>query len=243
MKVTFLGTNGWYDTATGNTVCVLLETKSSYLVFDAGNGFCKLDRYIKSAKPIYLFLSHYHLDHVIGLHALNKFDFRQGIDVYGPPGLKKLFGTVINAPYSISIKRLKTRVRLHEDGRFPIGISSKPLKHSVVCYGYRIFFEGKTVAYCTDTGVCPNLSFLARDVDLFIAECSYKQGQVVSNWPHLNPEQAARVAREAGAGQLALIHFDAALYLTKADRIKAEKIARGIFENTRAAQDGSVIEL
>lgn len=27
MRIIFLGTNGWYDTDTGNTVCILLESK------------------------------------------------------------------------------------------------------------------------------------------------------------------------------------------------------------------------
>jgi len=75
MKVYFLGTNGWCDTDLGNTLCVLVETKQAYIVFDAGNGLFKLDKYIKDNRPIYLFLSHFHLDHIIGLHSLNKFYF------------------------------------------------------------------------------------------------------------------------------------------------------------------------
>ena len=44
MKVLFLGTNGWYDTKTGNTTCILIETKKEYIILDAGNGFYKIDR-------------------------------------------------------------------------------------------------------------------------------------------------------------------------------------------------------
>lgn len=246
MKIRFLGTNGWYDTKTGNTVCVLLETKKEYLVLDAGNGFYKIDRYIKCDKPIYLFLSHYHLDHIIGLHALNKFNFKQGIDIYGPVGLKALFKRVINAPYSMPISRLSTRVRLHEiNGTrlLPCGIEYGLLKHSSVCYGYRIILEGKTVTYCTDTGTCRNLSFLARGADLFISECSLKSGQKNIKWPHLNPQQAARIARISGCKQLALVHFDASLYLNQADREEAGIAARRIFRNTVAANDGLTIDL
>jgi len=52
------------------------------------------------------------------------------------------------------------------------------------------------------------------------------------NWPHLNPRNAARVARDSGAKKLALIHFDASLYLTLKDRKKVEKQAQKIFKNT-----------
>ncbi len=74
MKITFLGTNGWYDTSTGNTICILVETDKYNIVLDAGNGLYKIDRYISSEKPVYLFLSHFHLDHIIGLHILGKFN-------------------------------------------------------------------------------------------------------------------------------------------------------------------------
>jgi len=55
MKVIFLGTNGWYDTKTGNTPCVLIDTKTHYIILDAGDGIYKLDKYITTQKPIYLF--------------------------------------------------------------------------------------------------------------------------------------------------------------------------------------------
>jgi len=246
MRVSFLGTNGWYDTKTGNTVCVLVETKDEYVIFDAGNGFYKIDKFIKGNKPIYLFLSHYHLDHVVGLHILNKFNFKQGIDIYGAPGLKKLFKRVINAPYTIPVSRLNTKIRLHEINAnclLPRGIRYKPLKHSSACYGYRFISEGKIVVFCTDTGICRNLLLLASQADLFITESSYKNGQVDAKWPHLNPNQAARVAKKSKCKKMALIHFDAFIYPDKASRRNARESAQKIFKNTVAADDGLVINL
>ncbi len=72
MKIIFLGTNGWYTTQTGNTPAVLIDSKNHYVVFDAGNGIYKLDQYITEPKPISLFISHFHIDHVSGLHSLGK---------------------------------------------------------------------------------------------------------------------------------------------------------------------------
>ena len=53
MKIVFLGTNGWYDSKTGNTICTLLETENNYIIFDAGNGIYQLDQYIYSLSGIY----------------------------------------------------------------------------------------------------------------------------------------------------------------------------------------------
>ena len=92
IKVIFLGTNGWYDTKTGNTICTLIETEDYFIILDAGNGLHKIDQYITSTskKPIYLFLSHFHLDHIVGLHILSKFNFSQGIRTYGQMGTKNI---------------------------------------------------------------------------------------------------------------------------------------------------------
>lgn len=31
LKIIFLGTNGWYDTVTGNTIAILIETSSHFI--------------------------------------------------------------------------------------------------------------------------------------------------------------------------------------------------------------------
>lgn len=246
MKVAFLGTNGWYDTKTGNTTCILIETKKEYIILDAGNGLYKIDKHIRAKKRIYLFLSHFHLDHIIGLHILNKFNFSQGIDVYGPEGTKEFFTTIINKPYTMPIKQLETEIRLNELKKrtsIPVNVKFRKLKHSSPCYGFRFILEHKIVSYCPDTGICNNLLHLAKNADLLIAECSYKSDMEDKNWPHLNPESAAEIARDSGVRKLALVHFDASLYRTFADRRQAEKVAKKIFKNTLAAQDDLKIEL
>lgn len=91
MKINFLGTNGWYSSPTGDTPCILIDSKNYYIVLDAGNGIYKLDNFIKEDKPILLLISHFHLDHTSGLHTLVKFNCKQGIDIYVAEGRKKRF--------------------------------------------------------------------------------------------------------------------------------------------------------
>lgn len=246
MKVYFLGTNGWYDSNTGNTTCVLVEAEKEYVILDAGNGFHKIDEYITRPKPVRLFISHYHLDHVIGLHALNKFRFEQGIDIYGPRGLRRLFKDVINVPYTISSRKLKTLIRLHEIKRpvdMPPWIISKPLRHSTVCYGYRLNLDNKTLAYCVDTDLCDNLYRLADRTDLLITECSYKNSEVDDKWPHLTPNKAANAAKMSNTGRLALIHFDPSRYSNMRDRERAAGEARKIFKPVVAGRDNLGIKV
>ncbi len=95
MKVRFLGTNGWFDSDTGNTVCTLLEAGDRYVVLDAGNGIHKLGRYIHDKKPVDLFLSHFHFDHIEGLHTIVKLNLPQGMRIFGMEGAEKTLRAII----------------------------------------------------------------------------------------------------------------------------------------------------
>jgi len=246
MKIHFLGTNGWFDTKTGDTTCILIDAKEAYIILDAGNGIYKIDKYIKnSKKPVYLFLSHFHLDHIIGLHALEKFRFKQGLHIYSQKGSKRLLNLIIAKPFSMPFAKLPFKTFLHEIGegafRKPLPFKTKYLLHASKCLGYRFKIEGKVITFCTDTGYCKGLLELARGADLLITECAYASGQVVKSWPHLNPESATQAAKEAGVKKLALVHFDAGIYDNFKKREFALKTATTIFKNTIKVKDGSQI--
>lgn len=246
MKINFLGTNGWYDTNTGNTLCILIETKKEYIILDAGGGFYKIGQFIKKNKPIFLFLSHFHLDHIIGLHTLLLFNFPQGIKLYGPPGVKKYLSQIVSYPYTASFSKLKTKVAINQikrKARLPFRVEFGELLHPSFCYGYRFSLEGKTIVYCTDTGVCGNLYKLARRADFFITECSATSGKREKDWPHLTAQDAAKVANKSQVKKLFLVHFNAALFKTGKQRSAAKAQAREIFKNTFAAGDGQTVNL
>ena len=246
MKITFLGTNGWFSTKTGDTPCILVDTEKYYIVFDAGEGIYKLDNYINDGKPVYLFLSHFHLDHIFGLHVLAKFDLKQGIDIYGQPGTQQNLTKLIGHPFTVPPSELRTKIKFHdlEEGahQVPFQVTCRYLLHADPCFGYRIEIDGKTIVYCTDTGICENDLLLSQDADILIHECAAKSGQKVL-WPHTDPTQAAKLAAKANVKKLVLVHFDASIYTTISDRKLAEREARGIFKKTVAAKDGMVLEL
>ncbi|MEK7107057.1 MAG: ribonuclease Z [Patescibacteria group bacterium] len=254
MKVHFLGTNGWYTSPTGNTPCILIDSKDHYIVFDAGNGIYQIDQYIKEDKPISLFVSHFHLDHVSGFHMLNKFSFKQGIEIYIAKGRKKDFDLLVNPPYTIGITKntvnvanLRTEVivRELEEGENKIGfpVHMAELCHAHRDHGFRVLLEGKSVAYSGDTKRCPNSLLIARDVDLLIHECSNIVSPEPDVWGHTDPTQTAQFAKDVGAKMLILTHFGANLYDTLEKRKIAEEKAKEIFPNTLAATDGLVIEI
>jgi ribonuclease BN (tRNA processing enzyme) len=247
MKAVLLGTNGWYDTETGNTVCTLIRTKRYDILLDAGNGLHRADRYLDGQKPAFLFLSHFHIDHIEGLHILAKFRFARGLVICGPEGCRTILGGFLNQPFTVPLADLPYPVRIMEmpesAASLPFSVESLPLRHSTLTLGYRIAVDDHVIAYCPDTGYCENAVTVARDSDLLITECAYKNDRFVEGWPHLNPRMAARIACEAGAKSLVLTHFDASVYQSLADRKEAAAIAAGIFPTSVAGMDGLEVDI
>ena len=243
----FLGTNGWYSTETGSTSCVLVDSDRYYIVFDAGDGIYKLDSYVTRHKPVHLFLSHFHLDHVSGFHIMSKLKLDQGIDIYGQRGTRRTLSRLVQHPFTVPLRDLPIDVRIHElsEGthEVPFPVTCKFLLHADPCYGYRVCLDGKTIAYCTDTAVCDNSLELCKNADLLIHECASKSGHSATNWPHTNPQEAAELALRAKVEQLLLTHFDAAIYKSIEDRKQAEVEARKTFKNTMAMVDGASIKI
>ena len=249
MEIIFLGTNGWYDTEIASTICVLVKTEKYDIVLDAGNGIHKLDRYSDGSKPVYLFLSHFHLDHIAGLHILAKFNsrFKKGLTICAGKGARKTLELILRRPFTIPLRDLKYKTEVlelpSEGGKVPFAFKCLPLIHSDPVLGYRFEIDGKIIAYCTDTGYCANSLKLARHADLLISECAYRTGETNPGWPHMNPESAAALAKEAGVKKLVLAHFGADRYPSLKDRANASKIAGKYFKNTQAATDGLRIKI
>jgi ribonuclease BN (tRNA processing enzyme) len=245
-KVVFLGTNGWYDSSSGSTICTLIDTKECYIILDAGYGIHRADTYITEDKPVYLLLSHYHLDHIAGLHVLNKFRLPSGLFIIGQPGTKDILSRIICKPFTIPLCELPFEAKVVElqegDHQQPIQVSCRYLVHASPCFGYRIQLEGKSIAYCPDTGFCDSALQLAGGVDLLISECAHLPGESNPLWPHMNPQEACDLATKAGARKLVLTHFDAARYPTVARRKEAAGGVTGLVRPV-VSEDGMIIEV
>ena len=243
MKVTFLGTNGWYTTATGASTCVFAETQAAYLIFDAGMGFYRAADLVKDERPVYIFLSHLHLDHIDGLQTISKFRLKQWIKIITGPGMKAELESFMRPPFMGALDKMPSKIEIIEAEDFKdLPLETLPLAHTVPATAFRLNVDGKTLVYALDTGVCDNLIKISKDADLLITESAFLPG-VKSNNSHLTPEDAAKTALIAGVKKLALIHFKADDYSDFTLREKALTAAREIFSNTVAPRDGDNLEV
>lgn len=89
MRVTPLGTNGYFPSHGRQTISLLLTGGERALLLDAGSGVGRLvepdvSSLVREAHALDIVLSHYHLDHVIGLSYLTAVWNRGPVRIFAP---------------------------------------------------------------------------------------------------------------------------------------------------------------
>src|SRR5215210_8845239 len=142
LSLFFAGTAGSVPTARRGLPAILLRAGGERILLDCGEG--TQQQLLRSAglpELDAIFISHYHLDHWLGLVGMLKtFDLRareRPLTIHGPPGLKALFTTLRpvfgRTAYPLALVELEA----HEEVRFAgYSIASFPVRHGVEAYGY-----------------------------------------------------------------------------------------------------------
>jgi ribonuclease BN (tRNA processing enzyme) len=245
MKLLLLGTTGYHPNDERQTACLMLPEAG--IVLDAGTAMYRVRDYL-ATRELDIFITHAHLDHVVGLTFL--FDVVQGkelsrVTVHGSQEhleavRRNLFNTAIfpvDPPCSFSPLVAPTVV-LHSGGR----LTHFPLPHPGGSLGYRLDWPGHSLAYVTDTTAAPGASYIdqLRGVDLLIHECYFADDRAAwaAETGHSATTAVAQVAHQAGVGRLVLVHINP--LATETDPIGLD-IARAIFANTEIGHDRMVL--
>ena len=243
MKLQFMGTGGYHPTERRHTSCVLLPDAG--IAFDAGTSFFRVPSRLKTDE-LDVFLSHAHLDHIIGLTyfivPLLTGQIKQVRVHARPQDLDAVRTHLFSEPLfpvlpEFDFREIQESYAVAEGGT----LTHVPLKHPGGSLGYRIDWPHRSLAYLTDTTVDPaNLDFI-RGVDVLIHECNFTDA--MSQWceatGHSNTSAVAQLARDAEVGRLYLTHFDP--QSDESDPVGLET-ARGIFRETVVAEDLLEIE-
>lgn len=236
MILKFWGTRGSFPVAGrhylrfgGTTSCASLEVdEETYVVVDAGTGIRKLGESLAqrgNLKRIFLFLTHFHLDHVSGLPSFAPlYDSKFSLTIYSPLSvfetrrqLDRLMGGRF-FPVSFSatgcqkeIRPLRGKVDLG-----PLTAYSFPLPHPQGNVGLRFERDGCSVVFATDAEPLEGrwskeVVESVREAACLIAEGmftpeEYRQGK--KGWGHGTWRDAVTLAREARCRQLILSHWN-----------------------------------
>ena len=251
----------------GNTTCFEITCSQRRIIIDAGTGIRLLGKKIMLEEgnqlDADLFFTHTHMDHIQGLPFFAPLynpesDVRlhaghlDGItyDLQGIIGTMLMKDPVFPVPSSLIEKACSFND--FECGKIfelaqGLTIRTAPLNHPNGACGYRVEFQGKVIAICTDTEhfegrLDENVLSLADGADLLIYDSAYTDEEYPSfkGWGHSTWQEAVKIARAASVKETLLFHHDPSHDDQKMDEIA--KLAQKELSTVRPAVEGEVIE-
>jgi ribonuclease Z len=145
LDLVFFGTSGSVPTAQRAPSALLLRRGGERLLFDCGEGTQR--QLLRSAVGLVelreVFVSHFHADHYLGLPGMLKTFALRGrgtpLTIYGPRGLKDLFGTLRRVfgklTYRVELVELRPRDVLE---RGDYDLVTFPVAHGVESLGFAL---------------------------------------------------------------------------------------------------------
>jgi ribonuclease BN (tRNA processing enzyme) len=214
MKLVLLGTSGYHPTDRRQTACLMLPEIG--VVLDAGTGMYRVRDWLRTP-ALDIFLTHAHLDHVVGLTFLFDVLYQKSVErvtVHGEADKlaaiqEHLFApTLFPAQPPITWQPLEGPVMLAGGGR----LSYFPLEHPGGAIGFRLDWPDKSLAYVTDTTAKPNADYIRAiaGVDLLVHECYFTDdwGQWAEKTGHSCLTAVAQLAAAAQVGRMVLVHIN-----------------------------------
>lgn len=244
----------------GHTLCAsLVSGPGDIIVIDAGTGIARLGHKLlgeKKGEPvrIHLFLTHFHLDHIIGMPFFSPlYASTATITFYSPSSpqeTEKYLDRLMAGKYfplKFSETKSKKTFQKVDDKRYrvgPVSISLSPLIHPQGSVAYKFERGGGSVVFATDTeapekGVDTRLAAFCKDVDYLIYDAMFTPAELRAGkraWGHSTWLEGTKLARAAGVRNLLLSHYNPVHSDNKIDRIVAS--ARKNFPRTFGAREG-----
>lgn len=216
----------------GHTLCSCLEKpEGNILIIDAGTGIKKLGDWLMNRgapmpEVLHIFLTHFHLDHIMGIPFFGPLyspDVRLVFYSASPPEETKrqLSGFMGGKYFPVSFEKTESEKifrRMPDGGLEAEGrhISCCPLRHPQGSTAYKFEDEDKTIVFATDTehptnGVDRKLADFAAGSETLVYDATftpeeYRNGR--SGWGHSTWLEGTKLAKEAGVKKLFLSHLN-----------------------------------
>jgi phosphoribosyl 1,2-cyclic phosphodiesterase len=218
----------------GNTSCVEIIQDDICIILDGGSGIQRLGTQLSpEVKRIDLFLTHLHLDHIMGLGFFQQlYNPNIVVNVYGPAGSNENLVTRLRRYFSpplfpVRLQELPCQLNIIEIDETEISIGNLKITSSYVCHpgptvGYRIETEKHILAYIPDNEpALGSIDFpnnpewtagyaIAKDADLLLHDAQYKNEEYSNRigWGHSSLEDAIKFADMCKVKKLLFFHHD-----------------------------------
>jgi ribonuclease BN (tRNA processing enzyme) len=220
LRLVPLGTNGYMPSGGRHTMSFLVLGPDQALLLDAGTGVARflepeIRALLRPYRSLEVLLTHYHLDHVVGLVYLIGAWRDRPIRIWGPApplcdcGPRAAIGKLLNPPLcGLPLAEFPMPVEIVELGGESAEIAGLPIRlrrqdHPGGSVGVRL---GDALAYVTDTAADPATVDLARGVDLLMHEVWKTDAEKADAPGHSPVGRVAALARRAGVRRLMPVH-------------------------------------
>jgi ribonuclease Z len=154
VKLTFLGTSSGRPTPRRNVSSVALARESEWFLFDCGEGtqMQLLRTDLRLSRLRYIFITHLHGDHVLGLPGLLG-TINLSLGVFGPPGIARYVRDVSRAThfhpiFPLDVTEVEAGVVLETPA---FTVEARRLNHRVVAFGYALQEKPRPGRFDLDT--------------------------------------------------------------------------------------------
>ncbi len=273
MKVRFWGVRGSTPTASrehlrygGNTSCMEVRTGNGDLyIFDCGTGLRSLGKRLleefgHSSINAFVFLSHYHWDHIQGipffepLYNPENYFFFHSFPSHEQTVQRALEEQMTDPYFPVNMEAMAAHRHFYNLANDRLSFNDASLRtarlnHPQGCIGYRLESGSKVVVYATDNepGIPQfdrNVRDLAEGADVLVYDAQYTPLEYVNfkkGWGHSTWREAISIAQEAGVKKLVLFHHDPDHNDAFIDSIVSESTR--YFPDVAAAAEGMEIDL
>ncbi len=204
------GSAYWLETS-GGTILLDCSAAAIHRMAAEGCDWANLDA---------IWLSHFHLDHIGGLgpflfgtrHAPEMQSRKKPLKIFGAKGLLQLLKSfdaannykLFEQPFPVEVREVEPLEKFEILPATQAATIKTP--HTDESLAIHISDEhGKTLVYSSDTGFTKSLGAFARNVDLFVLECSFFKDKPAEK--HLELAEAMFLVRYAKPKRAMLTHF------------------------------------
>ena len=215
----------------GNTSCLEIRCGPHLLIFDAGTGFRYLGNTLLKEAPIHgdLFLTHTHLDHVVGLpffipgfNPQNEFRIWAG-HLLPEHTIREVLGAMMMAPlFPVPLEIFQAKIGFHDfhagetlNPKPGVTVRTAPLNHPNNATGYRVEYGGRSICYLTDTEHKPdnpdqNILDLIEGADIVVYDSMYTDDTFGGRegWGHSTWQEGMRLCNTASVKTFVVFHHD-----------------------------------